>query len=455
MIPPQQIADFFIESLQALPDNPGVDLNPLLSSVTESEAELRRLFVTDRNNPLLDNPYLGLVNVFDAPESARRTRARVWDTEEDLKAKFMLTVIPFRRRAEGAPSMADNLNRFKLNFADFTQNALSGITWNNIVVAGGSVLACVSPTYRSMDAPHMFRWSQYCHSDVDIFLYGLSPAQAEEKMKEIFEAIRAVSPKPPVCLRTKHAVTIYSEFPCRPIQIVLRLYRSLSEILTGFDIDACCFGYDGQSVWANPRAVIALMRQCNTVDLTRRSPSYEVRLAKYAERGFEVFVPHLERARIDQEIYNHTVFEVNGLARLLLLESIFEDGRVSIFGYLEDVRPDHFIRAEVLRKEVWSNYTLARREGIHRHVAFVGTMAECLEDCCRRCPVDGNYSEDDRETYVYGRVEFIEDNPGRQSLTGSFHPIFSGEWCQQAYACPAVNRDADDGDEGPNEENLN
>ncbi|KAJ2917238.1 hypothetical protein MD484_g3165, partial [Candolleomyces efflorescens] len=506
MIPIQQIADFFVQSIQAMPDIPGVDLNPLLSSATESEAELRRLFVADRNNPLLDNAHLGLVNVYDAPESIRKTRARVWDTEEDLQSKFLFPLL--RRRAEGMPTMANHLNQFKLNFADFTQNVLSGITWDNIVVAGGCVTACLSPTYQAGHRPS--QWSKYIHSDVDIFLYGLNPEQAEAKMNEIFEAIEAVSCNPPVCVRTKHAVTVYSEFPCRPVQVVLRLYRSLSEVLTGFDIDACCFGFDGQQVWASPRAIIAMMRECNTVDLTRRSPSYEVRLAKYAERGFEVFVPHLERARIDKEIYNHTVFELNGLARLLLLESVFEHESVDIFGHLEDVRPDHFIRgqykgderhekgvesilelsdydqglqhyhipfgpgwtatrvaAEVLRKvraylfsvipshesetytqDVWSNFLLARREKIHRHVAFVGTMVECLEDCCRRCPVNGNYSEQDRKTYIYGRVEYAStDNPGRQSLTGSFHPIFAGEWCQLAYAYP-VNRAAADGGEG-------
>lgn len=47
------------------------------------------------------------------------------------------------------------------------------------------------------------------------------------------------------------------------------------------------------------------MRQCNTVDMRRRSPSYEVRLAKYAKRGFEVHVPDLVRANIDPTVRAH------------------------------------------------------------------------------------------------------------------------------------------------------
>lgn len=44
------------------------------------------------------------------------------------------------------------------------------------------------------------------------------------------------------------------------------------------------------------------MRQCNTIDITRRSPSYEVRLAKYAKRGYEVYIPDLERGNVDPTV---------------------------------------------------------------------------------------------------------------------------------------------------------
>jgi hypothetical protein len=94
-----------------------------------------------------------------------------------------------------------------------------------------------------------------------------------------------------------------AQYPYRAIQIVLRLYSSPAEILAGFDIDAPCVAYDGDRVWANPRAIVANMRQSNTVDMTRRSPSYEVRLAKYSGRGFEVFIPALNRGEVDPTVY--------------------------------------------------------------------------------------------------------------------------------------------------------
>ena len=140
------------------------------------------------------------------------------------------------------------------------------------------------------------------------------------------------------CIRTKNAISIHckyffssriflfltprqhvAQYPYRAVQIVLRLYRSPAEVMAGFDVDACCVAFDGNRVWANPRSIMALMTQSNTVDMTRRSPSYvsqallclprlhqhfsyEVRLAKYSARGFEVHVPTLRRPDIDPTV---------------------------------------------------------------------------------------------------------------------------------------------------------
>ena len=62
-------------------------------------------------------------------------------------------------------------------------------------------------------------------------------------------------------IRTKNAITIASAYPTRHVQIVLRLYKSISEILTGFDVDCSCVAYDGRMVWATPRAVASYITQ--------------------------------------------------------------------------------------------------------------------------------------------------------------------------------------------------
>ncbi len=99
-----------------------------------------------------------------------------------------------------------------------------------------------------------------------------------------------------------HHYRFTAQFPFRTIQIVLRLYQSPAEVLAGFDIDAPCFAFDGSCVVTNPRALVALSRQANTIDMSRRSPSYETRLAKYAKRGFEIYFPQFERSEVSLSV---------------------------------------------------------------------------------------------------------------------------------------------------------
>jgi hypothetical protein len=220
------------------------------------------------------------------------------------------------------------LEEFKKNWDIFTEGSLSQfIEWNNVVAAGGPVLACLLPFEDAAKVSKRsirkhYHSEAYPTSDINLFLWGLTPERAELKIKSIYEAVHDSIPWDVTCIRTKHTVSIYSQYPYRPIQIVLRLYQSPAEILAGFDIDASCCAYDGSRVWANPRAIVAMIRQCNTVDMLRRSPSYEVRLAKYSSRGFEVHVPNLKREDIDPTIYERSIPKMEGLARLLVLERL-------------------------------------------------------------------------------------------------------------------------------------
>ena len=96
----------------------------------------------------------------------------------------------------------------------------------------------------------------------------------------------------------------------------------------GFDVDSCACGYDGQRVLVCPRTAIALAYQANTIDMTRRSPSYEMRLAKYAERGFEVLVPPLVRARVDPFLFENIDEEVDPmLDPVLEKQVVIESGQ--------------------------------------------------------------------------------------------------------------------------------
>jgi hypothetical protein len=84
------------------------------------------------------------------------------------------------RRKEGSPAMVDSLEAFKKNWSVFAENSLSQLSdWNNVIVAGGSVQACLMPLPKAATASKRAMRKHYHEkafpsSDVDLFLYGLT-----------------------------------------------------------------------------------------------------------------------------------------------------------------------------------------------------------------------------------------------------------------------------------------
>ena len=109
---------------------------------------------------------------------------------------------------------------------------------------------------------------------------------------------------------------------------MLRLCTSPSEVLVGFGVDCCACLYDGRAVWALPRCARALRRGANVLNPLHawpNAPTYELRLAKYAARGFTVVVPGLDRARVDWPRVRGGLSKLAGLARLLAIELVVDD----------------------------------------------------------------------------------------------------------------------------------
>ena len=89
------------------------------------------------------------------------------------------------------------------------------------------------------------------------------------------------------------------------IQVILRRYRTPSEIVHGFDV-ACCSVIKIESLvddgsgnrevkfYATKRAKYCIDHKCNWFEPDRASPSYIYRLIKYATRGFEIKLPLID-----------------------------------------------------------------------------------------------------------------------------------------------------------------
>ena len=174
---------------------------------------------------------------------------------------------------------------------------------NHVVLAGGSVLRRILK-----DCDLLFQHS-YDQSDYDLFIHGVDNAQeANQIVNSIIQSINLR-----LCIYkyviSDYAITIYCKYQ-KKIQIILRLYRNVSEILAGFDIDCCCVATNGKTVWATPRSQYAINYRCNTVDINKRSTTYESRLWKYSRRGFSVQVPRMYSYKDNVEEHKDIVSDI-------------------------------------------------------------------------------------------------------------------------------------------------
>jgi hypothetical protein len=325
---PSRIEDF----MEYLAAHPNMEMEDIIAPYYNFESKLRELFARSPQHEVLKKGLVNAVPVYAGDASKLTIRSRNLDAETAEEAeKYIMPLKDDDRKAHGSPAVVTSLADFQRNFALFSESSLTDIDWNNVIVAGSSVVTALLPVpekYSSSkrDIRHYYHDIVAPASDVDIFLYGLTEQEAIDKIKHIEQKIRDSILQETTCIRTKNAITIASHYPIRHVQIVLRLYKSISEVLTGFDVDCSCVAYDGKQVYASPRALFAFIHQRNTVDLTRRSPSYENRLAKYSHRGFEVYWPALDRSRIDPTIFERSFTKTLGLARLLVLEKLPTSG---------------------------------------------------------------------------------------------------------------------------------
>eukprot|EP01091_Cochliopodium_minus_P014082 TRINITY_DN470_c0_g2_i1.p1 TRINITY_DN470_c0_g2~~TRINITY_DN470_c0_g2_i1.p1 ORF type:complete len:1824 (-),score=771.42 TRINITY_DN470_c0_g2_i1:113-5584(-) len=463
----------------------------LFDDIIDEENGYRELFAQTRDSPIISDNHLMLIDVFKNNEIFKYAK---WSKEEEELPK----VFPIKKellKPENGSCIVDS-KEFERNFNVFSEDQLRFLNWDNVLAAGGSILASLTPVpgehgTNNKTKRKYYHDIAYAGSDIDLFLYGLeTEEECNKKLIEIFEAVTESNPKTTIAFRSKHVVTLISEYPYRHIQIVLRQYKTAAEVLMCFDVDACSVGYNGKSVFMTPRAHRALTHQYNVVDMERRSPSYEMRLAKYAERGFSVVVPSLERDKIDPQLFERRFDQLQGLARLLLLEKLKspesryrykdllrikkmrpepKEGRTSFankFGFdaddLEDEREkgtstasDYSTvylpwgqkwNAERIRKLCYTKDVIlnsewyAKNKKYHTHPCFFGSATDVIKDCCGSCPPVPEEDIDPDAPYVSGKLTWVTVNPGGQGKVGSFNPITEGDWTSGTYISSSAEK---------------
>lgn len=97
------------------------------------ENEIRGLFANHPNDPLLQNPYLELIDVYSAPNTFR-------------VAPFSQPKLPrmFLSNDTRTGSSIVDQAKFQANWASAGGALLNGLDWESVFVAGGAVLACLT-----------------------------------------------------------------------------------------------------------------------------------------------------------------------------------------------------------------------------------------------------------------------------------------------------------------------
>lgn len=204
-------------------------------------------------------------------------------------------------------TQAKYVDRFEGSFSDIArllaQEYAKQDQYIKVFVCGGSAAAVINR--QTGIGPGGF------DGDFDLFLtFGkglFDERKAWEKVDELTKSIRRIFAAPAGSRRTisieevlnKGCITFIIAYvnagDCYTvkIQIILRVFDSISRVLHGFDIAACSVAYDGYSMLMTKLSAWTHAWNINLIIPEYASPSYVPRLAKYYGRGFALGFPCL------------------------------------------------------------------------------------------------------------------------------------------------------------------
>lgn len=96
------------------------------------------------------------------------------------------------------------------------------------------------------------------------------------------------------------------------VQVILRVYPSVESVVLGFDVGSSAVAIDtvNQRFVVSPLGAFALQTGFNIVDVKRLSPTYALRLHKYAERQFGVIFPKLDMSKIPKDNLDYGIPQI-------------------------------------------------------------------------------------------------------------------------------------------------
>ena len=262
------------------------------------------------------------------------------DKFEKEPAQHLELPLLFDRRRRPAPQLAASMEVALNRLNEFSKGLVGKLTGiDGIVLAGGAVVnSLVSDVWLG--------------TDLDIFVVGEVGPSNLQRLRLVYEALRSHTLergkyKTMLVTRTNTSVSVFSSSaePHKPppIQIILRVYKDLGELLARFDVDCCACAFDfgsGRFLWTE-RCRRAFIYGTNVVQSTFDSPSYCHRLEKYASRyNFKVALPGFQRGHVKREALHASyllVTSVDLMLRVLSSETGTGECTISFGGRRETI----------------------------------------------------------------------------------------------------------------------
>lgn len=364
-------ADFYglddlLLAIQRPPLNVDENLPPEILKIQEEERKIRFKFAGNSNESTPLPLHAGLLSLFSAETESNDDGFEgisiecplLFDAKhplrQDRSCVYLSTVGVHNsdRAKHNQPVTVGTLRDFETYFNSQHPNILGRLKGilqtENVIIAGGSVLRAL--TGCSSTRTGMSYWDK--NSDIDFFMYDMSSKQeANALVRRIFLAL-AVDAEEWVIMRCQGVINIHDRYT--KIQIILRLYDSPTEVLIGFDVDCCGCCYTGSDVKMTKRCHAALVSGINVLNPLHawpRKPSYELRLGKYAIRGFAVYVPGLPKDQIgySEEIQKTELIGLKGIARFIKVDFEINSSN-KVHYYAPHLPSRHDVRASTPRE---------------------------------------------------------------------------------------------------------
>ncbi|KAJ6605419.1 hypothetical protein DFH09DRAFT_1422560, partial [Mycena vulgaris] len=147
---------------------------------------------------------------------------KIFGESERLRNDWRRGLVALGNAANLKLDIQPSVAAFRRIFERMSDELLENADWNNIFVAGRIVLGTLLALDALPGKPQPA--DQWKSSDIDIYIHGLGPNAANEKIAQLLKTFRVnLLPRNlTLVMRSSKTITFYSHYPPRSVQVVLK-----------------------------------------------------------------------------------------------------------------------------------------------------------------------------------------------------------------------------------------